>query len=58
MSLVDDAELALRLARGAVDTALALVPHDVVQKMLDEAAVKRANDEADLAEALKFGRGP
>lgn len=54
-TLVDDAELAIALARKAADIILALVPADTARQLLDEAAVKRANDAADLAERIKFG---
>ncbi len=54
-TLIDDAELALDLARKAADIMLALVPADTARQLLDEAAVKRANDVADLAERIKFG---
>ena len=57
MSIVDDAELALSLASKAMDIVLALVPEERARELLDAAAIKRANDVADLAERLKFGDG-
>jgi hypothetical protein len=42
-------------ARHAIDAALELVPADEAAKLLDEAAIRRANRTADLAERLKFG---
>lgn len=45
----------LEAARLAADVLLALVPHDTAKTVLDEAAVKRANRDADIAEAIKFG---
>lgn len=45
-------EVVLKLLNLILD----LVPHDVARTMLDDAAVKRANAVADLAEAKKFGK--
>lgn len=58
MSVVDDAELALDLARKATDILLALVPHERARELLDEAAIRRSNLVADAAEIAKFGAGP
>ena len=48
----------LDVARIALDLVLALVPHEDAKRLLDEAAVKRANAEADAAEALKWPNAP
>lgn len=45
----------LDAARLAADVLLKLVPHDHAKQLLDDAAVRRANQIADAAEALKFG---
>lgn len=45
-------------ARHAIDAALELVPAEEAQKLLDEAAIRRANLAADFAEAAKFGSLP
>jgi hypothetical protein len=42
-------------ARHAIDAALELVPADEAAKLLDEAAIRRANAIADAVEAAKFG---
>lgn len=41
--------------RHAADAALELVPIDVAQGALDDAAVRRANAIANAAEVLKYG---
>ena len=51
-------EKVLDVARIALDLVLALVPHEDAKRLLDEAAVKRANAEADAAERLKWGTAP
>ena len=43
-------------ARHAIDAALELVPHEEAAKLLDEAAIRRANLAADVAEQAKFGK--
>lgn len=43
------------LARALVDSALDVVPVEVLRQMLDDAAVRRANAIADTAEGAKFG---
>jgi hypothetical protein len=53
---VSPGEIALEVARGLVDLLLKLVPAPVARQMLDDAAVRRSNAIADLAEAAKFGR--
>jgi hypothetical protein len=45
----------LNAARLAADLLLELVPHDDAKAILDDAAVRRANAAADLAEKVKFG---
>lgn len=50
-------ETLLKVLRVALDAALEHVPTEVVQKELDEAAVRRANLAADAAEAAKFPNG-
>ena len=48
----------LELARHAADIFVALVPPSERQGVLDDAEVRRANQAADIAEAVKFGGGP
>jgi ABC-type branched-subunit amino acid transport system ATPase component len=48
-------EAILEAARLAADVMLTLVPRDTAALLLDEQAVKRANQVADTAEVLKFG---
>lgn len=48
----------LETARKIVDTVLDALPEDQVQDFLTEAAVRRANRAADLAEQAKFGGDP
>jgi hypothetical protein len=43
------------LARTLVDSALDVVPVEVLRQMLDDAAVRRANAIADAAEDAKHG---
>lgn len=43
-------------ARRLVDLVLDIVPEEVAKQLLTDAAVKRANRIADLAEAAKFTR--
>lgn len=45
-------------AREAVEAALDLVPKEVVEQLLTDAAVRRQNAIADLAERQKFGGDP
>ena len=45
----------LDIVRMLLDLVLRLVPTEVARAELDEAAVRRANAIADLAEAGKFG---
>lgn len=52
------AEVALEVARGLLDLVLKLVPAPVAQKLLDEAAVKRALALGELADDAKFGPKP
>lgn len=47
----------LDAARLSADVLLKLVPHDHARQLLDEAAIRRANQMADIAEAVKFGGG-
>lgn len=44
----------LKIARELLDIVLELIPHDVAKDELDDAAVRRANAIANLAESLKF----
>jgi len=46
---------ALDIARRLLDLVLDLVPHEEASKLLTEAAIKRQNAAADLAEIAKFG---
>lgn len=46
---------ALDIARKLLDLVLDLVPHEQASQLLTEAAIKRQNAAADLAEAAKFG---
>ncbi len=48
-------ETILAVVRTLLDLILELVPHDVANQMLSDAAVKRQNAVADEAELLKFG---
>lgn len=50
-------ETAIEAARIAADLLLALVPHEQAKELLDEAAIRRANAVADLAEQVKFVEG-
>lgn len=43
-------------ARHAIDAALELVPDDEARRLLDDAALRRANAIADAAEAAKFNK--
>lgn len=45
----------LDAARSVVELLLSLVDVSTAKQLLDEAAIKRANLAADLAEKLKFG---
>ncbi len=45
---------ALELARHAADILIALAPQEA-HGLLDEAEIRRANQAADVAEAIKFG---
>lgn len=56
MSILDDGEKVLGLGRQLVDVLLAILPADKARELLDEAAVRRANRDADIAEAIKFGQ--
>lgn len=47
---------ALDIARRLLDLVLDLVPHEEASKLLTEAAIKRQNAAADLAEIAKFGK--
>lgn len=49
-------DIVLEAARIAADLLLALLPAEDAKKLIDEAAVKRANAAADAAEAIKFGK--
>ena len=57
MSILDDSDKVLGLGRQLVDVLLAILPADKARELLDEAAVRRANRDADIAEAIKFGGG-
>lgn len=46
---------ALAVARKLLDLVLDLVPHDEAAKLLTDAAIRRQNAAADVAEATKFG---
>ena len=46
---------ALDLFRLLVDFFLGVIPADVAHKVIDDAAVRRSNEFADLAEDAKFG---
>ena len=48
-------EVAVEMARKLVDVLLDVVPHIVARDILNAAAIRRANDAADLAEIAKFG---
>lgn len=48
----------INAVRAILDVVLSLVPHETAKKLLDDAAVKRANDLANAAEAAKFGSDP
>lgn len=48
----------LEAARLAADVMLALVPREQAAALLDEQAIRRANDAADAAEGIKFGQEP
>lgn len=50
------ADVAIEAARIAADLLLALVPAPEAKRLLDEAAIRRANAIADAAEREKFGR--
>ena len=45
---------AIAAARIVADLLLMLVPHDTAKELLDDAAIRRANLAADLAEKIKF----
>lgn len=45
----------IEVVRALLDIVLSLVPHEVANQLLTDAAVKRQNAIANAAEAEKFG---
>lgn len=57
LSSIGDAEKVARAAQTAIDLAVDLVGPERARALLDEAAIRRANLAADVAELAKFGAG-
>lgn len=57
LGLLGDSEKVARAAQAAVDLAIDLVGPEKARELLDEAAIRRANLAADVAELAKFGPG-
>lgn len=57
LGILGDAEKVARAAQTAIDLAVDLVGPERAKELLDEAAIRRANLAADVAELAKFGPG-
>ena len=57
LGILGDAEKVARAAQAAIDLAVDMVGPERAKELLDEAAVRRANLTADVAELAKFGAG-
>lgn len=57
LGILGDAEKVARAAQAAIDLAVDMVGPERAKELLDEAAIRRANLAADVAELAKFGAG-
>lgn len=57
LGILGDAEKVARAAQAAIDLAVDMVGPERAKELLDEAAIRRANLTADVAELAKFGPG-